>query len=460
MGRLEPLRRRQGRQRAAGPTWSPSTARTTGRAPASSSAASSSWCSSWSGWVSTSRTGPTSTCTPPRSRPPTTAPSSRWVTTSTTRPACDGGSKAARDAGVNLLFLGANACFRKIRLEDSDTGPFRREVNYRSAEADPVTAIDPLGVNRELAVPAVERARELRSSATSTSPTRWTATCGSSTPRTGCSRDRACATATSSPAWWATSTTGSPRNSPPRRTSRCSCHSPVVVRGSNTFADVTWYTTDSGAGVFAVGTFEWIKRLAPDTAGRAPSAADPEAALQAVTRQRADGGVRRAGGTGTPRCPQPGAVRHRPRLRGGSTPDLNATPTRFCVATRDPEVAARSTERRGQRGASGSNGPLPIWSRTVTTGGLVSDAALPVGAVDDERVTGDEACVRRREERRGPAELLALPDPQRGLAGVLVVGAVEVALDVGGHVLVRERGRARGRSPGSRTGPTRPRATR
>ena len=62
------------------------------------------------------------------------------------------------------------------------------------------------------------------------------------------------------------------------------CHSPVVVRGSNTFADVTWYTTDSGAGVFAVGTFEWIKRLAPDTAGRVPSAADPEAALQAVTR--------------------------------------------------------------------------------------------------------------------------------------------------------------------------------
>jgi hypothetical protein len=35
--------------------------------------------------------------------------------------------------------------------------------------------------------------------------------------------------------------------------------------------------------VFAVGTFEWVKRLAPDTAGRVPSAADPDAALQKVT---------------------------------------------------------------------------------------------------------------------------------------------------------------------------------
>ena len=65
-------------------------------------------------------------------------------------------------------------------------------------------------------------------------------------------------------------------------------------------------------------------------------------------------------------------------------------------------------------------------------------APLPVRAVDHERVSRDEARVRRREERRGPSELLALADAQRGLARVLVVGAVEVAADVVGHVLVRE----------------------
>src|SRR5258708_3029202 len=48
----------------------------------------------------------------------------------------------ARDAGVNLVFLGANAIFRKIRLEPSPNGPFRHEVNYRVAEADPLNGVD------------------------------------------------------------------------------------------------------------------------------------------------------------------------------------------------------------------------------------------------------------------------------------------------------------------------------
>src|SRR6266850_7724129 len=50
-------------------------------------------------------------------------------------------------------------------------------------------------------------------------------------------------------------------------------------------------------------------------------------------------------------------------------------------------------------------------------------AALPVGAVDDECVAGDEAGVGRGEEGRRPPELLALADAQGGLGGVLVVGA-------------------------------------
>src|SRR5688572_10002665 len=50
---------------------------------------------------------------------------------------------------------------------------------------------------------------------------------------------------------------------------------------------------------------------------------------------------------------------------------------------------------------------------------------LPVRAVDDQRVTGDEARVRRREKRRGPLELLPLPDTQRGLTWVLVARALQ-----------------------------------
>ena len=47
--------------------------------------------------------------------------------------------EAARDKGVNLAFLGANAVYRKIRLEPSwDGRANRREVNYRSVK-DPGT---------------------------------------------------------------------------------------------------------------------------------------------------------------------------------------------------------------------------------------------------------------------------------------------------------------------------------
>jgi len=41
------------------------------------------------------------------------------------------------------------------------------------------------------------------------------------------------------------------------------CHSPLVCRGQATFADVTYYTAPSGAGVFATGTLWWERQLGP-----------------------------------------------------------------------------------------------------------------------------------------------------------------------------------------------------
>jgi hypothetical protein len=53
------------------------------------------------------------------------------------------GAEAALAHGVNLAFLGANACYRQIRLESSPTGPNRRMVCYKDAQADPVFKSDP-----------------------------------------------------------------------------------------------------------------------------------------------------------------------------------------------------------------------------------------------------------------------------------------------------------------------------
>src|SRR5439155_24732065 len=40
-------------------------------------------------------------------------------------------------------------------------------------------------------------------------------------------------------------------------------HSPVDCERRHSFADMTYYTAPSGAGVFATGTFEWEPHLGP-----------------------------------------------------------------------------------------------------------------------------------------------------------------------------------------------------
>ena len=48
----------------------------------------------------------------------------------------------ARDQGVNLAFLGANAVFRHIRFDASPLGADRREIDYKSASEDPLAGKD------------------------------------------------------------------------------------------------------------------------------------------------------------------------------------------------------------------------------------------------------------------------------------------------------------------------------
>ncbi len=45
--------------------------------------------------------------------------------------------------GVNLAFLGANACYRQIRMEPSSVGPSRLEVCYKDATEDPLAREQP-----------------------------------------------------------------------------------------------------------------------------------------------------------------------------------------------------------------------------------------------------------------------------------------------------------------------------
>ena len=53
------------------------------------------------------------------------------------------GATAARDLGVNLVFLGANACYRQIRMQPTSVGPNRLQVCYKDAAEDPMTHVLP-----------------------------------------------------------------------------------------------------------------------------------------------------------------------------------------------------------------------------------------------------------------------------------------------------------------------------
>ena len=53
------------------------------------------------------------------------------------------GAAQANANGVNLAFLGANACYRQIRMEPSPNGPNRLQVCYKSASEDPVARQSP-----------------------------------------------------------------------------------------------------------------------------------------------------------------------------------------------------------------------------------------------------------------------------------------------------------------------------
>ena len=51
-------------------------------------------------------------------------------------------AESAADTGVNLIFFGASAILRKVRLQPSPLGPDRQVVNYRDPEQDPLYGSD------------------------------------------------------------------------------------------------------------------------------------------------------------------------------------------------------------------------------------------------------------------------------------------------------------------------------
>lgn len=170
------------------------------------------------------------------------------------------GVEAARDHGVNVAFLGANAVFRRIRLESSALGPMRHEVNYRSARLDPMTGKD----NAEVTTSWRERPAA-RPESTLT---------GVLYECNPVDVNGVVADASS----WVFAGSGLKNGdqipgligseydrvtpqSPTPSTIQVLFHSPLTCRKKKSFSDAAYYTAPSGAGVFSTGTGAWICKL-------------------------------------------------------------------------------------------------------------------------------------------------------------------------------------------------------
>jgi len=170
---------------------------------------------------------------------------------------------AARDAGMNIAFLGANAMFRRIRLEPSRLGPDRRVVCYKTSYPQ-----DPLfGKNNALVT------NDFRGPPDPDPESSLTGTAYEGYPAVA---DFVVAM----PDAWMFKRTGVRKGSrfpalagveydrvnpgyPLERPIEVLSHSPLTCQGVNSYADSAYYTHRGGAGVFNAGTMRWVESFAP-----------------------------------------------------------------------------------------------------------------------------------------------------------------------------------------------------
>ena len=171
---------------------------------------------------------------------------------------------AARDQGVNLAFFGANAMFRRTRLQPSPLGESRQVVCYKSDyQADPEYARDPAEVTSDWRSPpnsdpessligTIYEGYPVDAPLVVSSPSSWVyrgtgVRAGTSFPHlVGVEYDRV------NPAY------------PVQRPIEVLSHSPLTCAGVSSYGDSAYYTHPGGAGVYNSGTMRWVEAIYGD----------------------------------------------------------------------------------------------------------------------------------------------------------------------------------------------------
>ena len=173
----------------------------------------------------------------------------------------------ARDAGINLAFFGANAVYRHIRLEANNEGlPFRQLVNYRTADDDPMTSQDPLQstvqwrndpLNKpESALIGIQYfAAGMKTAMKLVNTDNWVFA----------GVDLSSGTSLKNLVAIEADGLGHSNQEPDNLEVLAS--SPVKYKNARYNHAMTYYSADSGAGIFATGTIGWIHALDTTTWG-------------------------------------------------------------------------------------------------------------------------------------------------------------------------------------------------
>jgi hypothetical protein len=162
---------------------------------------------------------------------------------------------------VNLAFLGANAVFRQIRLEASALGPDRRVVDYKNAEEDPLNASakglvtvnwrdPPVNLPESSLIGQSFECNPAKGNAVIVDASSWLL------ENTG-AQNGDTLTGIIGP-WYDRVNPAFPVPSNLDVLMHAAVSCPSV---ENSFSDMTYYTTPSGAGVFSTGTTAWVCEL-------------------------------------------------------------------------------------------------------------------------------------------------------------------------------------------------------
>jgi hypothetical protein len=171
---------------------------------------------------------------------------------------------AARDKGVNLAFFGANAMFRRTRLQASPLGEAREVVCYKTAyRSDPEYAKDPDEVTSDwrdapnsdpesALIGTIYEGYPVDAPFVVSAPSSWVyhgtgVPAGASFPHlVGVEYDRV------DPAY------------PLQRPIEVLSHSPLTCEGKASYGDSAYYTHPGGAGVYNSGTMRWVEAIYGD----------------------------------------------------------------------------------------------------------------------------------------------------------------------------------------------------